>query len=137
MGETNDNNYPFGRNPEQFTGFIDRTDTSAKYLFTLPAGVVISKVSVYGYAASDATSTATISVGLEAGSSTEILSGYDVKTAATGAGFSYPNSALGGSTASNSLTWGSNSVRVSGKYAETGTASSVGGPWQVTLTVLK
>lgn len=134
MPETKDTNFPTGRSPQVFTGFIDRSDTSAKYLFTLPSGCIITLVTVDGYAASDASSAATISVGLENGLCNEILSSYDVKTAGTGAGLTVPN-ATAGATGSN---WsvGSNAMRIAGKYAESGSASAAGGPWQVSITAL-
>ena len=137
MATTNDGKYPTGRTPTEFTGYIDRTDLTAKRLFTLPARSIITAVSVYSPAASNADTTASISVGLETGSSTEILSAYDVKTAGTGAGMTYPNGALGGSTASNSVSIGSNPMPIAGKYVEASVgSSSSGGPWQVTIEAI-
>lgn len=105
-------------------GTIARTDT-AKTLGQLPAGAAIIGVTINGTTASDAATTATITVGFSGGSGHEILNGYDVKTAGTGVGQNTPNgAAFPAVTATKTVT---------GIYAETGTASTTGGPWTVVI----
>jgi hypothetical protein len=101
---------------------IARTDTSAKNLFTLPANAVITSVRVYVPTASDAVTTATISVG-KSGAATAYLNAQDVKGAGTGVISSGAKQVLG--------SIGSSAVTVQGIYAETGGASSTGGPFAV------
>lgn len=136
MANTTDTTFPSGRKSAVFTGDVYRSDTAAKDLFTIPAGSVIVGGRVIGVANSDAGTTATLSVGIKGNLGTEFLSGYDVKAAATGKGHTSPNFQSFGATNSNSLTIGSNSITVTGKYAETGGASTTGGPWTVVFDVL-
>lgn len=115
-----------GKVEKAVVGTIARTDTSAKTLGMIPANAVLTGIRVYGAAASDAASTATISVGYSGGTGVEILNGFDVKTAGTGLGQTVPNAGkLPTVTAVKTIT---------GIYAETGTASSTGGPWTVVLS---
>lgn len=115
-----------GRVQKVVAGTIARTDTSAKTLGTIPSNAVLTGISVYGAAASDAASTATISVGYSGGTGVEILNGYDVKTAGTGLGQTFPNA--------GKLPVVSAAKTITGIYAETGSASSTGGPWTVVLS---
>lgn len=128
--------FPTGRMVQVFTGEIHRSDTSSKDLFTLPTDSVIVGGTLNGMVASNASSTATVSVGVKGLLGTEFLSAYDVKTSSTGLGLTVPNWQKFGATNSNTLTIGSNSITVTGKYAETGNASDTGGPWVVTFHVL-
>lgn len=105
---------------------LARTDTSAKNLFTLPPGAVIISLSVLGAAVSNAGTTATISVGKSGGAGTEYLSGFDVK-GSTGLGQQTPTGAT--LTAAAVAT----AQIVTGIYAETGGASTLGGPWTVVI----
>ena len=103
---------------------IARTDTSAKTLGVLPQDAQIIGMTVWGAAASNAGTSATISVGKSGGTGSEYLATYDVKTAGTGAGQTTPNGAkLFSPTAAAADT------TVTGVYAESGTASTSGGPW--------
>lgn len=104
---------------------IARTDTSAKDLFTIPARADIREVLIYGAAASNAGTTATVSVG-KTGANTHYVNAYDVKTAGTGAGLQHP-------VATNMGSVGASEITVTGIYAESGTGSSAGGPWTVTI----
>jgi len=106
------------------TGTVARTDTSAKNLFKLPANSVITRLWLSGAVASDAGTTATVSVG-KTGSATAYVNAHDVKTAATATGQQVPTTtAVLGSV-------GTATVQVIGTYAETGGASNTGGPWAV------
>src|SRR5215213_3376883 len=61
---------------------ISRTDTVASVKCVLPADATILDMTVVSPTASDAATTATISVGLSGGSGTNYLNTVDVKTAA-------------------------------------------------------
>jgi hypothetical protein len=102
---------------------IARTDTSAKVLGVLPKDAQITRVSVWGAAVSNAATTATVSVGKSGGTGAEYLSAFDVK-GATGAGQQTPAAAL-----LMAPTAAASDTTVTGTYAETGTASTAGGPW--------
>lgn len=109
------------------TGSIARTDTTAKGLFGLPKDAIIVGIYVVGGTASNAATTATIGIGSTA-SANEYMTGFDVKTAATGEGYNPAGAAAVGSALYSKLT---SDITVYGIYAETGTASSAGGPWYV------
>jgi len=102
-------------------GSVARTNTTAKALFTLPAGAIITRVALWAAVASDAETTAVVSVG-KSGSAAAYLDTQDVQSAAgvvdTGAKIT-----LG--------SIGASAVAVQAIYAETGTASTTGGPWDV------
>lgn len=109
-------------------GSIARTDTAAKTLGTLPRGAIPIFLRLYSVLNSDAATTAVISVGIT-GTTAKYLSAFDVKTAATGKGMVIPNATLlFGSVESSTA-----DTTVVGLYAETGTASTTGGPWNVVL----
>ena len=108
------------------TGSVARTNTTAKTLFTLPQDAVIIGLSVIGAAVSNAGTTATISVGVVGGNGHDYLNAYDVK-GATGAGQQVPSAATLPATALTADT------SVTAIYAETGTASTSGGPWVVVV----
>lgn len=108
-------------------GTIDRTNTTAKLLFGLPKDAVIVGIYVIGAAASDAGTTATIGTGTSA-TANEHMTGYDVKTAATGEGFNLAGAAAVGSVMATKLTADKD---VYGIYAETGIASTAGGTWTI------
>ena len=103
---------------------IKRTDTTAFDAFVLPKNAVIAGAYVMGTTASDAASTATISVGTNPGTTNECIAAFSVKT--NGAGY-YAVGAQGGSSMGSQLTA---DTLMKAKYAETG-ASTTGGPWLV------
>jgi hypothetical protein len=107
---------------------IARTDTSNKNLFTLPKNAVPLKLWYFSSAASNAGTSANISVGYSTG--TEFLNAQDVKTVGTGQGMVIPN----GEASLFSPVSTTADTTIVGKYAESGTASSAGGPWNVVLT---
>lgn len=121
--------YPKPRDPLEKWVKIVRTDTTAFAGAVLPKGVVITGMYVVGSVASDAATTATISVGSTA-TANEYINAYDVKTAATATGFNVAGSKAVGSAMMTPLTA---DVQVYAKYAETGTASTTGGPWYVKM----
>ncbi len=111
-------------------GSLARTNTTYKELFGLPKDSVIAGMYVIGAVASDAATTATISVGTTTTSTNELIASFDVKTAATGEGYSPAGAAAVGSAMCSKLTA---DTPVYGVYAETGTASNTGGPWYVKI----
>lgn len=119
--------YPKTRDSMEKVVKVLRTDTTAFVGAWLPRDAVITGMYVIGQAASDAASTATISVGTTS-TSNELMSGFDVKTAATGEGYSPAGAAAVGTAFMEKLTA---DTPVYAKYAETGTASTAGGPWYV------
>lgn len=127
-----DGSSPLGRQVVAFVGSIARTDTAAKKLFTLPAGSIPIALQYSSPAASDAATTATISVGKTGGTGTEYLTTQDVKTVGTGRGQQVP----AGPAATLLGAIQASSVDVTGIYAESGGASTTGGPWVVTLLVV-
>lgn len=109
---------------ESKTRSVTRTMTAATALMTLPKGSRIIGI-VFGGVASDAGTTATVSVGTTVGGPTEFLNARDVKTAGTGTG----NFWISDHNAASVL---STDTVVYGLYAETGTASAAG-QWEVSI----
>ena len=104
---------------------VARTDTTAKNLFTLPANAIPIGVYIVSPLVPNNVDTATVSVG-KTGSNTYFVNAADVKTAAG----QLPCAAaahLGSSV-------GTSEIQVVGIYAETGTASSTGGPFTVVMS---
>ncbi len=117
--------YPKPRESQEKYISIVRTDTTAFQAAVLPKEAVITGMFVIGAAASTAGTTATISVGTTA-TANELVDAYDVKTAATGEGFNAVGAAAVGSAFATKLTA---DTPIYAKYAESGTASGAGGPW--------
>lgn len=107
---------------------ILRTDTTATVKAQLPAAATVVDIQIVG-ALSNAGTTATVSVGTTS-TANEWINAQDVKTAG---GKIRPTTAFG-STLPNleTLPLGSD-IQVYGKYAESGTASSAGGPYYVMI----
>lgn len=108
---------------------IVRTDTTAFVGAWLPKSSVLVGAYVIGAVASNAATTATIDVGTTV-TANELIASYDVKTAATGEGYSPVGAAAVGSAFATPLTA---DTPVFAKYTETGAASNTGGPWTVKL----
>lgn len=104
---------------------IARTDTTAFEAFVLPKGAVICGAYVMGTVASDAATTATVSVGSNPGTTNEAVAAFSVKT--NGVGY-FAVGAQGGTSMGSQLTA---DTLIKARYAETGTASTTGGPWLV------
>lgn len=107
------------------TVMVTRSDTTAFDAFWLPKGAVIAGSYVMGETASNAASTATVSVGSNPGTTNECVAAFSVKT--NGAGY-FATGATGGSSVGSQLTA---DTLMKAIYAETGTASNTGGPWLV------
>ncbi len=118
---------------QSLRGFITRTNLTSKELFTLPKNARVLFFTVWGKAASDAGTSASISIGKSGGTGAEYLSAYDVKTAASGNGLTVPNAQLliGYDTTPTDTAKLSVDTTVTAKYVEAGTASTVGGPWTI------
>lgn len=110
------------------TARLERTDTAVKNLFRIPARAILTGIKVLGAAASNAATSASVSVG-KTGTDTYFVNAHDVKTAATGLGQAVPN-------AQNMGTILDSEVQVTGKYVEAGAASTAGGPWTVVVEYL-
>jgi len=104
---------------------IARTDTTAFDAFVLPKGAVICGAYIMGQVASDAATTGTVSVGSNPGTTNECVAAFSVKT--NGVGY-FAAGAQGGTGIGSQLTA---DTLMKARYAETGTASSTGGPWLV------
>lgn len=118
---------PMGRNLRVMEALALRTDTTARKVFNMPRGARIIGFILSG-TASDAATTATLSIGSTT-TATEYVNALDVKTAGTGSGVGLLRgvtagigAVLGGSVGQPGAA--DNYVYV--KYAETGTASTVG-----------
>lgn len=115
------------------TTVIKRTDTTAFEAFSLPKGAIVLGTYVGGLVASDAQTTAIISVGSNPGTTDECLSAFDVK-GATGQGWyaagAY-NGTKNGVVATSGAAGLSADTLIKAKYTEDGTASTTGGPWFV------
>lgn len=104
---------------------IARTDTTAFNAFVIPKGAVIVGAYVMGGTSSDAATTATVSVGSNPGTTNECVAAYSVKSA--GAGY-FAAGATAGTSMGSQLTA---DTLMKAIYAETGAASTTGGPWIV------
>lgn len=108
---------------------ITRSDTTAFDAFVFPKGAVLAGTYVIAPGAagsnSNAGTSALIHLGSNPGTTNEILGSYDVKV--DGRGHQIAKNALG----TLAGTVNPSDLLVKAVYAETGTASSAGGPWLV------
>lgn len=111
------------------TNTVARTDTANKVICQIPANAALTDVTLYYTTASNAGTTATLSCGKTPATPTEYINAANVLAAAglirAGSGATMPSANLGAVGASD--------VPVFCKYAETGTASSTGGPFTVII----
>jgi hypothetical protein len=107
---------------------IARANTTAAVMAWLPKHAIPTGYFIMGQVASDATTSASISVGTTA-TSNELIATYDVKTAATGEGFNVAGAAAVGPTLGANLTV---DTPVYAKYTSSG-AETTGGPWIVRI----
>jgi hypothetical protein len=106
---------------------VARTDTTATVKAMLPFNSTIIDFLIFG-AASNAGTTATLSIGSSV-TSTEYVNAQDVKTAG---GLIRPTSTVSATNLPNlDNIPQSGDVQIWSKYAESGTASSAGGPYTV------
>ncbi len=104
---------------------VTRSDTTAFDAFVLPKGAIIAGAYVVGPVVSNAVTTAIIDVGTNPGTADEIVDSFDVKT--NGKGY-FNVGAAGGTSMGTAVTA---DTLYKARYAETGGASTAGGPWLV------
>jgi hypothetical protein len=120
---------PVGRDISVKVASLARTDTATKNLFMLPKGAVPLYALVFSPVASNAATTAVVSVGVT-GTGTFFLNTVDVKTAA---GLIVPPTAKNTNFVTGLLT----DTQVTGIYAETGAASNTGGPFYIVFVYMR
>lgn len=118
---------PSGKDIQVKAFQVARTDTTAALKMMLPADASILDFTISGVA-SDALTTAVVSIG-STSTSTEYVPSADVKGGGT---FIRPTVTGTAVVQTEALPLGSD-LPVYAKYAETGTASTVGGPWKVVV----
>lgn len=107
---------------------VSRTDTTASLKCVLPGDASILDIDINGVA-SNAGTTATISIGSTAANSNEYVNAQDVKTAG---GKVRPTASLSTSLPNlEPIPLTGSDLPIYAKYAETGVASSAGGPWTI------
>lgn len=104
---------------------VTRTDTTAFEAFVMPKGAVLAGAYVIGKTNSDAATTAGLSVGSNPGTTNEIIAAHNLKTRGNGY---YTVDNAGGSKMGEQFTA---DTLIKAIYAETGPASTTGGPWLV------
>lgn len=112
---------------------VARTDTVASVKAMLPADATVTDIRIVGVA-SDAATTANVSIGTTS-TATEWINAQDVKTAG---GMIRPTTSFSAVNLPNleALPAGSD-IQIYAKYAETGTASTVGGPYTVLVEFVR
>lgn len=118
---------------------INRTDTGANIVkAVLPAGSTILAADVFGSVGSNAGTTATVSVGQLGVSQTSLINAASVLGAAGVNKVAAPVVVgAGGALQTEKIPVGANDIALIGQYAETGAASSAGGPWTVVVTYVR
>jgi hypothetical protein len=119
--------YPKPRSTQEKLVSVARTDTTAAVVAWLPKNAVISGLYVIGAVASDATTSASVSIGTTS-SANEIINAYSVLSTA-GEGYHPAGGAAVGSIMQSPLTV---DTPVYSKYASSG-AQTTGGPWTVKI----
>lgn len=111
---------------------VNRTDTAASVKCVIPGDSTIIDLRMFSQTASDAATTATVSVGIP-GNNTFYLNTVDVKTAAGRIAIT--------TKASNLMNLEnipvSTDIQLNAIYAETGTASTTGGPFYVIVEYVR
>lgn len=106
---------------------VSRTTTTAAEVAKIPKGSRILAIVANSTLESNAQTTATISIGTST-TATEWVNAHDVLATAAGKGTVLYNGT--GTPGGVPLT---TDATIYAKYAETGTASTTGGPWRVTI----
>lgn len=109
---------------------LARTDTSAKVLFNLPPNAQVIGIRAFG-TNSDAGTSATLTLKSQPVDGSSAAASFGTMNAkATAAG------AVAATLLGIAYTRQSSAVQITGLYAETGTASTAGGSWTVTVEYL-
>lgn len=122
--------YPSGRHTTVYTVQLQRNlAVASNYVespVSIPAGFTPTRLSVIGTAVSDASVSAKLAIGSGGYASTNFVAAFDVK-GSSGVGQSVPSSALllGAPLPFETV--------LGVTYTETGTGSTVGGPWSIVL----
>ena len=107
---------------------VSRTDTVSSVKAMLPAQASITNIYGYGSVASNAATTATVTLTITDNSGTISTAVYDVKTSGA------TNVLLNATGLPNVEPLPLNGdLKVNAIYAETGTASTTGGPWKIAV----
>lgn len=120
---------PVGRMVQVKVSTVARTDTAAKLLFVLPKYAQVIDVELLTAVASNAGTTAVVSVGNTTAANQLVLN-QDVKTAA---GYIDPTTTA---VAAGYFANATADIPIYAIYAETGGASSTGGPWTVIVSYM-
>jgi len=109
---------------------LARTETSGVLKAVLPASASIMGFLIWGVA-SNAGTTATISIGSTSANANEYVNAQDVKTSG---GLVIPTATLSTNLPNiEPIPQGGSDLVIYAKYAETGGASSAGGPWKIAV----
>ena len=111
---------------------VNRTDTAATVKCVIPGDATIIDMRMFSPVASDAATTAVVSVGIP-GNNTYFLNTVDVKTAA--GRIAITTKAANLMNLENIPVTGD--ITINAIYAETGTASTTGGPFYVTVEYVR
>lgn len=125
-------NIPVSKDVQVKAFQVSRTDTTAALKAVLPADASIINVYMTG-AASNAGTTATVSIGTTS-TATEIINAQDVKTAG---GMIRPTTAYSTNFPNVEGYPLGQDIQIWAKYAETGGASSAGGPYTVVIEYVR
>ena len=111
---------------------VSRSDTTATLKVVLPADASIMAVRFYGGTASDAGTSATLTITAANNSGTVSTGTYDVKT----------NGAITGELTMSNLPNVqpvplTGDITIKATYAETGTVSTTGGPWNMSVSYIR
>lgn len=123
--------YPSGRQQTAYTIQLQRNlAVASNYVespVAIPAGFTPTSLRVIGTAASNAGTSASLSIGSGGYASTNFVSALDVKSGLGSVGQALPSSALliGAPLPFDTV--------LTATYTESGTASTAGGPWSVIL----
>lgn len=125
-------NIPSSRDNVTKVWTVARTDTTATLKAVLPADASLLNVRFYGGTASNAGTSATLTITVANNGGTISSGTYDVKTS-------------GAVTADLTMSGLPNitpvplngDITIKATYAETGTASSAGGPWNMAVTYIR
>lgn len=111
---------------------VSRTDTTAVVKAVLPGDATILDIKIVGVA-SNAATTATLSIG-STSTSTEYVNAQDVKTSG---GMIRPTTTFSTNLPNLENTPVTTDLPIYAKYAETGTASTAGGPYTVIVEYVR
>jgi len=109
---------------------IARTDTTAALKLQLPEQASILGFIMNGTVASDAGTSATISIGSDS-TSNQYVNAYDIKTNGASGKFLPAIGSIGTVSLANATPRNVSPKQIWAKYTESGTASTTGGPWTI------